>query len=377
MNDKHNSSKKLGRFVIKDEDENESISAGTLFAHRKDFVSLSSIVNTSGRNNTVQESSQEDAFLKKDVRGVFKNMVNATIKQSQTRSTDVDEVNGVSSHDNSAKQKENISVKKLKKKHENPLKKLKLMGKPFGQLLDGVVLVISGYQNPLRSNLRTMALEMGARYKPDWDNTCTHLICAFPHTPKFQQVWGKGYIVRKEWVENCHSKRKRLPWRRYALDKRDLSKPESEDEIPELIQNLTSMSPELSSDDGHFKSESDTEDEIERIRGTNPRGDDETDVDIDTDIPDTSNIPLPHLLSIFKGKCFYLSDELCHETKYKLHRYIVALDGLLSSYSEDDQVDIVISERKMKTKHLVVKPEWIWECNDAGRLLPTKMFEIY
>jgi hypothetical protein len=38
--------------------------------------------------------------------------------------------------------------------------------------------------------------------------------CAFPNTPKFQQVWGKGHIVRKEWIENCHSKRTRLPWRR-------------------------------------------------------------------------------------------------------------------------------------------------------------------
>ena len=55
-------------------------------------------------------------------------------------------------------------------------KKPRLLGKPFGQLLEGVVLVISGYQNPLRANLRTMALEMGASYKSDWDSSCTHLV---------------------------------------------------------------------------------------------------------------------------------------------------------------------------------------------------------
>ena len=32
------------------------------------------------------------------------------------------------------------------------------------------------------------------------------------------QVKGKGKIVKKEWVERCHSERKRLPWRRFCLD---------------------------------------------------------------------------------------------------------------------------------------------------------------
>lgn len=48
--------------------------------------------------------------------------------------------------------------------------------KPFIQLLEGVTLVISGIQNPDRGFLRAQALSMGARYKSDWDNTCTHLM---------------------------------------------------------------------------------------------------------------------------------------------------------------------------------------------------------
>lgn len=46
---------------------------------------------------------------------------------------------------------------------------------------------------------------------------------------------GKGKIVTRKWIENCHSQRKRLPWRRFALDKGDLGQPESEDEILEEI----------------------------------------------------------------------------------------------------------------------------------------------
>jgi hypothetical protein len=35
--------------------------------------------------------------------------------------------------------------------------------------------------------------EMGAKYKGDWDWSCTHLICAFPNTPKFNQVGVRIY----------------------------------------------------------------------------------------------------------------------------------------------------------------------------------------
>jgi DNA-repair protein XRCC1 len=48
--------------------------------------------------------------------------------------------------------------------------------KPFERLMSGVVFVLSGFQNPERSNLRDAALEMGATYRPDWGKGCTHLM---------------------------------------------------------------------------------------------------------------------------------------------------------------------------------------------------------
>ncbi|XP_018334620.1 DNA repair protein XRCC1 [Agrilus planipennis] len=48
--------------------------------------------------------------------------------------------------------------------------------KPFHKLLEGVVLVISGIQHPERGKIRAKAMEMGSKYKPDWDVTCTHLV---------------------------------------------------------------------------------------------------------------------------------------------------------------------------------------------------------
>ena len=106
---------------------------------------------------------------------------------------------------------------------------------PFRDLLRGVVFALSGFQNPLRGEIRGKAMEMGAKYEPDWSSRCTHLICAFANTPKFQQVkTSGGKIVKREWVEECHSRRRRLPWRRFCLDRADRGE-ESEEEVWEEV----------------------------------------------------------------------------------------------------------------------------------------------
>lgn len=64
--------------------------------------------------------------------------------------------------------------------------------RPFKELLNGVVFVISGIQNPERADLRSKALALGAKYSADWTDSCTHLICAFKNTPKYREVQGKG-----------------------------------------------------------------------------------------------------------------------------------------------------------------------------------------
>lgn len=48
--------------------------------------------------------------------------------------------------------------------------------RPFTNLMEDVVFVLSGYQNPERSQLRDAMLDMGATYKSDWGPTCTHLM---------------------------------------------------------------------------------------------------------------------------------------------------------------------------------------------------------
>uniref|UniRef100_A0A8D0DLM7 DNA repair protein XRCC1 n=1 Tax=Salvator merianae TaxID=96440 RepID=A0A8D0DLM7_SALMN len=101
----------------------------------------------------------------------------------------------------------------------------------FHRLLQGTVFVLSGFQNPFRSELRDKALEMGAKYRPDWTPDSTHLICAFANTPKFSQVKGLGgTIVRKEWVLDCYRTRRHLPCKRYLMVSPESSSTEEEEE---------------------------------------------------------------------------------------------------------------------------------------------------
>ncbi|CAH8495214.1 unnamed protein product [Schistosoma turkestanicum] len=83
--------------------------------------------------------------------------------------------------------------------------------------LSNVIFTLSGYQNPLRSQIRDKALELGAKYRQDWGPDCTHLICAFPNTPKFNLVKGKGIIVSDKWITQCYVTKSNVPWRSYRV----------------------------------------------------------------------------------------------------------------------------------------------------------------
>lgn len=92
--------------------------------------------------------------------------------------TSLNSVSKTGTHNNREKDKELKRKNKDQSEDRKQTKKLKKdrITKPFARLLEGVTIVISGIQNPDRANLRALALSMGARYKTDWDNSCTHLM---------------------------------------------------------------------------------------------------------------------------------------------------------------------------------------------------------
>lgn len=63
----------------------------------------------------------------------------------------------------------NINKRKRKKVYPKRM--------PYDKIMSDVTFVLSGYENPRRSQLRDLALDMGAIYKPVWDkSSCTHLM---------------------------------------------------------------------------------------------------------------------------------------------------------------------------------------------------------
>ncbi|XP_020043240.1 DNA repair protein XRCC1 isoform X1 [Castor canadensis] len=273
----------------------------------------------------------------------------------------------------------------------------------LGKILQGVVVVLSGFQNPFRSELRDKALELGAKYRPDWTSDSTHLICAFANTPKYSQVLGLGgRIVRKEWVLDCHRVRRRLPSRRYLMagpgssseDEGGSDSGGSSDEVPkppqkhpqtkakppqaagpsspqkpptpELTkaaspgpQEDTDIEDEPSGPDNGAEESGDTEDELRRVAerreqrqppGTGENGEDpyagSTDENTDNeDHPESPDLPIPELPDFFQGKHFFLYGEFPGDERRKLIRYVTAFNGELEDYMSD-RVQFVITAQE-------------------------------
>lgn len=107
---------------------------------------------------------------------------------------------------------ENVPLKTSGSKTSDVPTKLK---KPFKELFNDVTFSLSGYVNPQRDEIRRKALNMGARYIPDPNTTnkkCTHLICAFKNTPKYQQFKNHMKIVSHTFIEECFDKKKRYTY---------------------------------------------------------------------------------------------------------------------------------------------------------------------
>ncbi|XP_046383136.1 DNA repair protein XRCC1 isoform X2 [Ischnura elegans] len=304
----------FGGFSLKEETKDEEFKAGSLFAGFREKQNLNLLKGaaaireaSTSEELTVSKAQSETRALLKEIENKKKAEIaadqvsqmkknigpNSNDKRS-TSSKKSDDESGPSSvrdkealkhsatnRNNIRKDSENSEIQarkrpRLSQSMDSPQKKektvkvdsKKLKRKPFKKLLENVVFVISGFQNPLRGELRSKALEMGAKYKPDWNDSCTHLVCAFPNTPKFMQVLGRGHIVNSRWIEDSYSQRRRLPWRRYAMAKHEQGKEESEEEILEDTGSDIDEDHEVpgmySSVDQGAPSGSDTDDEINR-----------------------------------------------------------------------------------------------------------------
>lgn len=295
-----------------------------------------------------------------------------------------------------------------KDKKSTPARTRNVTYKPFDKLLQGVVLAFSGYVNPERGILRQKALDMGAKYRSDWDSSCTHLICAFSSTPKYQQVKGKGIIVTKNWIEACFSDQKRLSWRRFALDTKERDEPESEEEIHNILSKPKPATVVTDSDDdmvvvdkrvknGEVTKPATKEEDPIAVLGKSPEKTsqktptktpsqktptktspvDPMDVSTDDDLMVEDNNCENN---IFEGFSFFLNEsDISVTTIIKLKDKISSMMGTITKKCLD--ADFVISEKGTglpEIKHIskVISPRWVEECYELKAIIPRRRYQV-
>ncbi|XP_048859738.1 DNA repair protein XRCC1-like [Brienomyrus brachyistius] len=323
----------------------------------------------------------------------------------------------------------------LSEKRESPARlqsRTKVQNKPsevvsVKKILEGVVVVLSGFQNPFRGELRDKALSMGARYRPDWTPDATHLICAFANTPKYSQVKAAGgTIVRKEWVLDCYKRKQKISYKRYLMDGAESSSEESSGEKDEseeeqvkgsMQKERKQTTPRKSDQEGKAENEyagstdadepgnedsgMDTEDELKRAKGESLQRRDEREArettggrnadvyggstDENTDAEAEEDKPIPELPDFLTGKRFFLFGKFSQNERRLLLRCIIAFNGVVEEYMSD-KVQFVITAEGWHSSFeealiencslCFVKPTWIFAINDRQKMLPYQPYTV-
>ncbi|XP_067304007.1 DNA repair protein XRCC1 [Pseudorasbora parva] len=451
---------KLGQFRVKDESPSSgsNIQPGSLFFSRESTAKSSTGLKVSPQNDrlsyaaaalksdgsSTQSSSSSTSTQQAPVKRKFefsKERLEATgpppKKPSSSASADPNSATPKSKAKTSATASPITSAspgQKSSDKRESPKSKPEPKPKPkpkpksaepvaFNRILEGVVFVLSGFQNPFRGELRDKALAMGARYRPDWTPDSTHLICAFANTPKYSQVKAAGgVIVRKEWVMDCHKTKLKISSKRYLMDGAESSseseeeQDESEEEMqktktPEKKHVTPKKQPIKEEEEEEYggstdaegpeddASDMDTEDELNRVemerrrkkaakesagavKVEDPYG---GSTDENTDAEEEEDKPIPELPDFLKGKRFYLYGKFPDNQKRLLLRYIIAFNGAVEDYMSEKVQFVITSEgwdesfedALMENGSLsFVKPSWIFAINDRQKMLPYQPYTV-
>lgn len=216
---------------------------------------------------------------------------------------------------------------------------------------------------------------------------------------------GVGKIVTKRWIEACFSEQKKLPWRRYALDSDDRNEPESEGEIhnelskpksspPRRKLSLSGSDDDMVVVDRRVKNGSSSKPEALSVEAPIAIDEEATAVDlleekvedtktqnvleISTDDEGSSANHTQAENSIFKGKTFYLNEDLSATEIIKLKNHLKAMMGKVTDKSSQADYVITDSGRRLPSciKGEVLTQRWIHEVYDIGALIPTSRYKL-
>ncbi|XP_066064415.1 DNA repair protein XRCC1 isoform X1 [Chamaea fasciata] len=266
---------------------------------------------------------------------------------------------------------------------------------PGGAVLGGVVLALSGFQNPLRGKLRQAALGLGAQYRPDWSRDCTHLVCAFPRTPKAQRARLQGgVVVGPAWIWECQKLQRRLPCGPYLLDGSASS--DSEGEEPEDAPPPPRPSPKVKKGAGPPQLDApkappsaepatppESDESGDQSEGSDPYGGSTEENTEDDD--DDEGEPIPPLPDFFEDKIFFFHGKFPEGEERRLRRTVVAFGGTLAPYMDDSVTHVVTSQDwdpafqealELRPSLTFVRPHWLLLCGERQSPLPATPFLV-
>ena len=225
-------------------------------------------------------------------------------------------------------------------------------------LFNGVVFTISGLANPERSDVRAMALGMGAEYSPNWGPNSTHLFLSCAGTPKhkeMQKSGGKGIALDYAWVEACHDEGKRISESKYAFDSKTPSPPNK------MRKTAVADAPSFPS----FGTYDDDDEDIIL------HDDDDVDANIPTSIHIT-NVPTFDVLpEIFSGISIFFSEPSLEMT---YGRYVIGFGGKTTHKMAEATHYVAGNDDAALPKGaapslVVVDSDWIEKCVQHRKLM--------
>ncbi|XP_013191504.1 DNA repair protein XRCC1 [Amyelois transitella] len=379
------------------------------------------------------DKTKRDDGLKND-RNIQKNRHNdSTVKPGRSDENDSTDRNRTTS--NKVKNDHDGNRKTAKKRARDDAGELRagpVSSSPH-TLLSRAALVLSGYVHPRRARVRAAAAALGAAVLHDWGPGATHLICAFPNTPKLRQALASDPstpIATGEWVEKCCELRRLLPWQWFATEPaRRVPMPDldtltddndekecdeecdTDDEIERVLRDQKkrrrSNTPETQADKSRDVSSDVEFVRDERIKGNLTVHDSDSDRTVDAsrlddddvleDLGATKNIeedgnvtdpepdaspgrkhePLPNFLD---GYTFYVDPDVTSAglDVELLKRYVRAYGGvLIEEWSEaDGPVDYVLCAESSAVGGKCVRADWLWRCHSERRLCDSKRYLI-
>ncbi|XP_061300336.1 DNA repair protein XRCC1 [Pezoporus flaviventris] len=245
---------------------------------------------------------------------------------------------------------------------------------PPAAILAGVVVALSGFENPLRGQLRAAAVAMGAEYSPDWTPRCTHLVSAFSRTPKAARARAMGgLLVSPDWIWDCRRRGRRLPCRPYLLDGSASSG--SEEEEPNEATPPADPTP-------HVTSGPDSGDDSDQSEPDDPYG---GSTEENSEEEEEEEEPIPPLPDFFRGLSFLLAGSFPEGEGRWLRRLVIAFGGTLAPSMTDAVTHVVTAQGwdkafdqalELRPSLTIVRPHWLLRCGEQLRPLPAQPFAV-